>query len=298
MEEIGQRLRDARIEKGYTLDDLQQITKIQKRYLVAIEEGNFDQLPGNFYVRAFIRQYAETVGVDGNQLLNEYAQTVPDPQTTESVAEAPDHKRALATEPSGINLWFKRNAGKLIISAVVVFVVVCVIAYTLSWAQQRKRSVTTPDDTSSVVVSSKKSSKVKTASTTTSKSSKKSSKSSSQKSSSKKSSDAAQVTAVSGSLTNFTVANLGTKTHELVVSAQNGSAWVQVTLVGGGSGYSGLLAANEKQTLEIPSTVTQIQVQTGNAPNTEIKFDKKSVDLQTSQLTSVVQTFTFTLNRD
>lgn len=69
MNEIGQKLREARIEKGYTLDDLQQITKIQKRYLIAIEEGNFDALPGSFYVRAFIKQYAQTVGLDNDALL-------------------------------------------------------------------------------------------------------------------------------------------------------------------------------------------------------------------------------------
>ncbi|EPD00588.1 Xre-like DNA-binding protein, partial [Lacticaseibacillus paracasei subsp. paracasei Lpp227] len=34
---LGKKLRDARIQKGYTIDDLQQITKIQKRYLIAIE---------------------------------------------------------------------------------------------------------------------------------------------------------------------------------------------------------------------------------------------------------------------
>ena len=41
--EIGKILRKAREEKGYTLDDLQQMTKIQKRYLIAIEDENFDE---------------------------------------------------------------------------------------------------------------------------------------------------------------------------------------------------------------------------------------------------------------
>lgn len=71
MNEIGVILKEARIEKGYTLDDLQQITKIQKRYLQAIEDGNLDVLPGRFYARAFIKQYADIVGLDGENLLEE-----------------------------------------------------------------------------------------------------------------------------------------------------------------------------------------------------------------------------------
>ena len=52
--EVGKKLHDARVAKGYTLDDLQQATKIQKRYLIAIEDEKFDELPGDFYVRAFV----------------------------------------------------------------------------------------------------------------------------------------------------------------------------------------------------------------------------------------------------
>lgn len=67
MTELGNRLKEAREEKGMSLDDLQAATKIQKRYLTALEEGNYDVIPGKFYVRAFIKQYAEAVGLNSEQ---------------------------------------------------------------------------------------------------------------------------------------------------------------------------------------------------------------------------------------
>ena len=78
---IGKKLKDARVANGLTLDDLQQATKIQKRYLIAIEDEKFDELPGDFYVRAFIKQYANTVGLNGNELLQEYDDYLPKTKT-------------------------------------------------------------------------------------------------------------------------------------------------------------------------------------------------------------------------
>lgn len=94
---IGKKLQSARQAKGYTLDDLQQITKIQKRYLIAIEDEKFDELPGDFYVRAFIKQYANTVGLNGEELLREYDDDLPKTKT----AEYSDHiSQAVETRAS------------------------------------------------------------------------------------------------------------------------------------------------------------------------------------------------------
>ncbi|WP_010093307.1 helix-turn-helix domain-containing protein [Ornithinibacillus scapharcae] len=77
---IGARLREARESKDLSLDTLQDITKIQKRYLVAIEEENFSVLPGKFYAKAFIKEYAIAVGLDPNQLMEEYVEDIPSPE--------------------------------------------------------------------------------------------------------------------------------------------------------------------------------------------------------------------------
>jgi cytoskeletal protein RodZ len=87
MSDLGQLLRIARIERRISLEDLQESTKIRKRYLEAIEEGNYKILPGNFYVRAFIKSYAEAVGLDPNEVLNMYQNVIPaaDPEHIEPI---------------------------------------------------------------------------------------------------------------------------------------------------------------------------------------------------------------------
>lgn len=77
LSELGLRLKNAREEKKITLDELQNITKIQKRYLLAIEEGKLEMLPGQFYARAFVKSYSEAVGIDPELLFEEHASELP-----------------------------------------------------------------------------------------------------------------------------------------------------------------------------------------------------------------------------
>ncbi|MCA1030142.1 DUF4115 domain-containing protein [Bacillus timonensis] len=77
MTELGNKLKETRESKQISLDDLQQITKIQKRYLIGIEEGNYQIMPGKFYVRAFVKQYAEAVGLDPDEIFHEYKHELP-----------------------------------------------------------------------------------------------------------------------------------------------------------------------------------------------------------------------------
>jgi len=70
--QIGEILREAREEQGLSLDNIQEMTKIQKRYLVAIEHDDFHALPGRFYARAFIKEYAQAVGLDPAIVLEDF----------------------------------------------------------------------------------------------------------------------------------------------------------------------------------------------------------------------------------
>ncbi|MFO1445978.1 helix-turn-helix domain-containing protein [Bacillus sp. Bva_UNVM-123] len=79
MTEIGSVLKEARLAKGMSLDELQDATKIQKRYLIGIEEGNYSMMPGQFYVRAFIKQYAEAVGLLPEELFEQFKSEIPSP---------------------------------------------------------------------------------------------------------------------------------------------------------------------------------------------------------------------------
>jgi len=78
--ELGLRLKTAREEKGYSYEELQQITKIQKRYLIAIEEGDFSKMPGEFYGRAFVKSYSEAVGLDSDMVFEEHKDELPHPK--------------------------------------------------------------------------------------------------------------------------------------------------------------------------------------------------------------------------
>ena len=65
------KLKDQRESSGVSLEDISDFTRIDIKYLVAIEEGDFSCLP-NVYMRLFIRSYCEYIKVDAAKALNDY----------------------------------------------------------------------------------------------------------------------------------------------------------------------------------------------------------------------------------
>ncbi len=123
MGQLGAKLKRARLDLGLSLEELQQRTKIQKHYLEGIEAGDYSAIPGPFYVRAFIKRYAQTVGLDGDALLAEHKSELPQ----EPAAAAPADHFARRTEPK------RRSSGpmpeampKILVALFIVFILLVI----------------------------------------------------------------------------------------------------------------------------------------------------------------------------
>ena len=72
MSSIGNILRTERETQGRTLTEVSKAVYIKTKYLSALEEENFAAIPGEVYVKGFIRAYASYLGVDGEELVAQY----------------------------------------------------------------------------------------------------------------------------------------------------------------------------------------------------------------------------------
>jgi hypothetical protein len=72
MPDIGATLREARMRARTDISEVEAETKIRAKYLRALENEEWDLLPGPTYVKSFLRTYAEALGLDGRLLVEEY----------------------------------------------------------------------------------------------------------------------------------------------------------------------------------------------------------------------------------
>jgi cytoskeleton protein RodZ len=72
MPDIGTTLREARMRARIDISEIEAETKIRAKYLRALENEEWDLLPGPTYVKSFLRTYADALGLDGKLLIEEY----------------------------------------------------------------------------------------------------------------------------------------------------------------------------------------------------------------------------------
>ena len=97
--EVGGSLRQSREAQGLTLADAEKATHVRARYLRALEDGQFDLLPGGSYPRVFLRDYASFLGLDPTSLLEDLPEPEPEisPQPVGSPLRPLPWRGAVAT---------------------------------------------------------------------------------------------------------------------------------------------------------------------------------------------------------
>jgi cytoskeleton protein RodZ len=89
MAEIGARLREARMRAKIDINEVEVRTKIRAKYLRAIENEEWDLLPGEVYAKAFLRTYGEYLGLDTRQLIDDFKRRYEHPSDHELRPIAP-----------------------------------------------------------------------------------------------------------------------------------------------------------------------------------------------------------------
>ena len=118
---IGATLREARNRRKIDLSEVEAAIKIRPRYLQAIENEEWDALPGGAYTRGFIRTYASYLGLDGDRLADDYRRSHATP-----VGERVP--RRVEPVPASARRGDSRISGRVAIVAVCAVLVAVVVA--------------------------------------------------------------------------------------------------------------------------------------------------------------------------
>jgi cytoskeletal protein RodZ len=300
--ELGQRLRQERESKGLSLEDLQKLTKIQKRYLLGIEEGNYEVMPGKFYVRAFIKQYCEAIGLDTDAIFEEYKSDIPSTQTEDmpqqlsrvrSRKEIPQHTK-------GVSKAYDYLPTVLVVAGVVVVgIIIWVIAQNIvsdknkeqanqeapnsevqqSNTQEETNETTAKNDNSKSedeqsAADKKEQEKEKAEKEKAAK--EKAEKEKAEKE--KKESGKQEYKEVQKTGRSATYALSGTDAFNLEVTSTQADTWLDVKNGKGNAFFSSILKKGETKEFDLTKE-TEARVNIGYSPGVELKVNGKAVDL-------------------
>ncbi len=150
MTSIGDRLRQERLRRGLDIYQLADQTKINASMLEAIEADDLEKLPGRFFTRSFIRQYAKALGLDDDEFDSELrrltaAEQPPVSEDTQSVVETSAFSPIPAEKSLG-------GSSRHSLGALIAFVLVMAVASLLYTLWQRTRGTSRPEAASAAEV--------------------------------------------------------------------------------------------------------------------------------------------------
>jgi cytoskeleton protein RodZ len=117
MPEIGDQLRETRMRSRIDIAEVEAATKIRAKYLRALENEEWDLLPGPTFVKTFLRTYADYLGLDARMLVEEYRQRYERPSQQELTALRPNLAGRRGRRRRGVIIapWMVLAAGFLLL---------------------------------------------------------------------------------------------------------------------------------------------------------------------------------------
>lgn len=264
---IGEVLRTARKGRGWTFVDLQRITKIQAKYLQALEYNDFDFIANSDDVQSILKAYAEALELDADVLLDAYETNslVKYYEDGEEELRSSELKRSYKVRKRKKNSYLPLIYLLLATGLIIIFV-----TYIVHSRLQNRASIT-PTTTSYSIVEqsvSEASSGTETSSTEQT-----------QSNSTSSSSSATENVTISGSGSNI-VATLKTVTYpvEVTVTAKNTTSWISLsdTLLEGGVT---LTPDNPTVTTTVEEGVTSTTLILGVVKGVEVTVGGQKLDL-------------------
>ncbi|MCA0967200.1 helix-turn-helix domain-containing protein [Priestia flexa] len=283
--ELGQRLRQERENKGMSLEDLQKNTKIQKRYLIGIEEGNYDVMPGKFYVRAFIKQYCEAVGLNPDDIFDQYKTDIPTTQT-DDIPQPLSRVRSRKEIPQ--NTKASKAADYLptilvVAGVLVVGIIIWVIAQNIVSGRQEDQAANTEQTNNEVQQSeeqqaSNEDQAAKEAAEKEATEKEKAAKEDEEKKDEEKEETKQAYKEVQKSGRNGTYELSGTDEFKLEVSSTQADTWLDVKNGKGNSFYNAMLKNGETKEFDFTKE-SEVRVNIGFSPGVQLKINGQDVSL-------------------
>lgn len=121
--DFGTRLKRLREQRGITLRQIAETTKISIGALEALERNDISRLPGGIFSRAFVRAYAAEIGIDPEATVREFLRRFPHESVTAGVPQAAPHE--MATVPPSL------VGRKLLMAAAILLPIAAIVVWSI-----------------------------------------------------------------------------------------------------------------------------------------------------------------------
>lgn len=135
---LGEKLRQAREDKGLTLSEVSEHTRISSLYLQSIENDDYKILPGGIFNKGFVKSYAKFVGINEQEALNDYTNLLGQSETKPQ-ENAPYYRPEVLTDDTSSG----SNLPTILIAGVILAAMTAGILYLVSYLRQPAETIVT-----------------------------------------------------------------------------------------------------------------------------------------------------------